>query len=74
MEKIKYIIEKGKKGFVVWVKERKVKRWIIDGSTILEDNKFCISKNDRELNVIVKKLKTPPWEGYEEYEVKKEVD
>jgi hypothetical protein len=70
-DKIKYAIEKGKKGFCIWVKEGKVGHWIIDGSTILEDNTFRISKDDKVWSIAVKKLKTPQWEKYEEYEVRK---
>jgi hypothetical protein len=70
-EKFEYTIEKGKKGFCVWVKEGKVKHWIIDGSTILKDNTFRIGKNDKVWRIVAKKLKTPRWEKYEEYEVRK---
>jgi hypothetical protein len=73
MGKIKYIIEKDKKGFCVWVKDGKIKHWIIDGSTILKDNTFRVSKG-KDWNIIVKKLKTLGSEGYDEYEVEQKVN
>ena len=44
-QKIKYEIEKDKRGFCVWVIENGEKHWIIDGSSIIEDNIFRVSHN-----------------------------